>query len=92
MQRTYEKEGLAAVSVTLDEPRNQERAQRFLRSRRAAFTNLLLVDRPPELGHEFDFDSIPCIFVFDRAGRPRKFEGQFSFADVERLVRDYLKN
>jgi hypothetical protein len=91
MHRRYEKDGLAVVSVSVDQPRDQGTALRFLRSQKAAFPNLHLTELSPAMERVFDFHSIPCVFVFDRSGRPHKFEGEFTFQDVERLAQEYLK-
>jgi hypothetical protein len=96
MHKRYAKDGLEVMAVSLDDPRDpsaREAAVGFLRTARAGFPTYVLTGgmnaRPPE----FAFQSIPCVFVFDRAGNPpRKFDGGFDFGDVERVVRDYLKH
>jgi hypothetical protein len=97
MQRKYAKDGLAAVSVSLDNPDDKEARERivkFLRSKDADFTNLFL-DEPSELWSErLKIDLPPAVFVFDRDGRlARKFEGKtVDYAtQIEPLVVELLK-
>jgi len=95
MHKRYAKDGLEVVSVSLDDPGDpaaMENALRFLRSMRPGFPNFLLADRPPAMQQVFAFAFLPCVFVFDQAGQARKFEGDFAFGDVERVVRGYLKH
>jgi hypothetical protein len=96
MHKRYAKDGLAVVAVCLDDPtdsRARSAAVRFLRARPPEFPTLLLEDRPrAAMRREFNFDSLPCVLVYDRAGKRQKFEGGFEFGEVERLVREYLKN
>jgi hypothetical protein len=97
MQRKYAKDGVVAVSVSLDDPTDKdapERILKFLRAKDAKFTNLRL-DESSELWSErLKIDIPPAVFVFDREGRiAGKFEG--AKADyvkyVEPLVDELLK-
>ena len=97
MQRQYEKDGLVAVSVSLDDPGDKdarERILKFLRAKDAEFTNLFL-DEPSELWSErLKIDLPPAVFVFDRDGRiAGKFEGKMVSYEtqIEPLVEKLLK-
>jgi hypothetical protein len=97
MQRKYAKDGLVAVSVSLDDPADKEveaRILKFLRAKDAEFTNLHL-DESSELWSErLKIDLPPAVFVFDREGRlAGKFEGAKAdyAAYVEPLVVELLK-
>ena len=97
MQRKYASDGLAAVSVSLDDPADKEvreRIVKFLRAKDAEFTNLFL-DEPSELWSErLKIDLPPAVFVFDRDGRlAGKFEGkQVSYeTQIEPMVAELLK-
>jgi peroxiredoxin len=97
MQRKYGKDGFVAVSVSIDNPKDQaatEAALQFLRSKNAEFTNLLL-DEPFETWSEkLNSTLTPFIFVFDRDGRlAAKFEGKKANYDdeVEPKVIELLK-
>lgn len=98
MQRKYAKDGLVAVSVSLDDPKDPdapERVMTFLKSKGAAFTNLR-VDGPPDPWEDqVKIDGPPAVFVFDRDGRiAHKFEGQKQVKyeeNIEPVVKDLLK-
>jgi hypothetical protein len=97
MQRKYAKDGVVALSVSLDDPADKEvdaRILKFLRAKDADFTNLRL-DEPSELWTErLKIDLPPAVFVFDREGRlAGKFELEKANYEkyVEPLVDQLLK-
>jgi hypothetical protein len=97
MQRKYAKDGVVALSVSLDNPEDKEvreRILKFLRAKDAEFTNLYL-DESSELWSErLKIDLPPTVFVFDREGRiAGKFELEKANYEkyVEPLVDDLLK-
>jgi thiol-disulfide isomerase/thioredoxin len=94
MHQKYGPEGMAAISVSLDDPSQpgaQEKVLRFLKAQRASFTNLILNEKPEVWQEKFGFDGPPCVFVFDRQGEIKKqFKDEFSYADVEKLVKELL--
>ena len=97
MQRKYGKEGVVAISVSLDNPDDKEvdeRILKFLRAKDAEFTNLRL-DEPSELWSErLKIDIPPAVFVFDREGRiAGKFETEKANYEkyVDPLVEQLLK-
>lgn len=91
MQRKYA-DDLAAVSVSLDDPSDEEaidRAQRFLKAKNATFTNLILDEKPEFWQKKLGFDGPPAVFVYDRRGELKKvFKGAFTYEDIERLVKE----
>jgi hypothetical protein len=97
MQRKYAKDGLVAVSVSLDDPNDKEargRILKFLKARDAEFTNLFLDEAPDLWSERLKIDLPPAVFVFDRDGRiAGKFEGKkVSYeTQIEPLVADLLK-
>lgn len=102
MHHKYVAQGLTVVSVSLDEdadkPEVQEKALQFLKDKKAAFANLIL-DEPFEVWNKkLDFVSPPCVFVFDRQGRWRKFDAEAlagengeGDAKLEKLIVELLK-
>jgi thiol-disulfide isomerase/thioredoxin len=99
MHNKYAKDGLAAVSVSLDPPSNANRRKRvdeFLTRQKATFTNLVLDAPPAEYQKKLRFDGPPCIYVFDRTNRivgkyPINIEDGVDYAAVEKQVLDLLK-
>jgi thiol-disulfide isomerase/thioredoxin len=94
MQQKYATNGLAAISVSLDDPSQPgvtEKVLRFLRSQNASFTNLILDEKPEFWQDKLNFDGPPSVFVFDRQGNIKKqFKDEFSYAEVEALVKELL--
>ena len=97
MNRKYAKDGFAAVSVDLDDPKKTEATEsalQFLRSKNAEFTNLQL-DEPLEVwSDKLGSNLTPLIFVFDRDGRlAGKFEGKKAnyHEEIEPKVIELLK-
>src|SRR5262249_19798006 len=70
MQRKYA-DDLAAVSVSLDDPSDEEatnKVQRFLKAKNATFTNLILDEKPEFWQKKLGFDGPPAVLVYDRTG------------------------
>jgi hypothetical protein len=91
MHRKYAARGLAAVSVSLDDPKDRAKAQGFLEQQHAAFLNVLL-DADPEVWQErLKIGGPPCLYVFDRDNRYvlKQDEGE-DFAVVEKKVLELL--
>lgn len=93
MHKKYAADGLVAISVSLDELNDKDEALKFLQSKDATFTNLLLNDTVnwPDKLHFF---APPAYFVFNRQGKWVQFkgeEGPVDYAAMEKTVRDFLK-
>ena len=96
MHHKYAKEGLAVISVALDdihdkdEPDAQKNVVNFLRQKKAVFTNLLL-DEPLEFWSEkLRFTLAPCQYVFSRQGKWTQFKDVKEDV-VEKLVVELLR-
>ena len=93
MQNKYAKAGMAAISVSLDDPKDEKARQRvidFLRKQKATFTNLIL-DEKSEVGQEkLKFDGPPYVFVFSSDGKWKQFTSP-DYAEIEKYVADLLK-
>jgi hypothetical protein len=98
MHKKYAKDGLVALSVSLDplaeDPRAKDNVLKFLRSQEAAFTNLLL-DEPLDVwAKKLRFSFPPCYYVFSRQGRWTRFDPddeKFDQKEVEKLVVELLR-
>src|SRR5438105_14522164 len=95
MHKKYSKDGLAAVSVALDdlsEKGTKDKLVKFLNQHKATFTNLLL-DEPAEVWQEkLKIIAAPCVFVFNRDGSiAKKFIDEVKHEDVEKLVDELMK-
>jgi hypothetical protein len=72
MHRKYAKDGLVAVSVSLDNPSDlavRKRALTFLQKQEAAFLNVLLDEAPEVYETKLKIDGPPCIYIFNRENR-----------------------
>ncbi len=97
MHKKYAKDGLAVISVSLDDLEGTakekmevlEKVRGFLHAQGADFTNFLL-EEPVDLDKKFHFFAPPCYFVFDRRGRWYQFrgdeDGPVNYAAMEKLV------
>lgn len=99
MHKKYAAQGLVAISVALVSPgstsaEDQAAVLKFVRSQKAPFLNLYL-DEPDEVwSKKLRFDGPPSIYVFNREGRFKKFDGfdiEDGYANIEKLVVDWLK-
>jgi hypothetical protein len=96
MQRKYAKDGLVAISVSLDDPADEAaraRALKFLESKGATFTNLLLNEEPEAWQDKLSISGPPCLYFFDRANRWVKKVGENDTRDPaaeDRLVEQLL--
>jgi hypothetical protein len=86
---------MAAMSVSVDEAREQALALKFLQAEGAAFPNFRLDEELERWEKEWGIAGPPAVFVFDREGkRVGNFNNEsgtdFSYADVEKLVRQLL--
>ena len=72
LQRKYAKDGLAVVTVSVDDvtdPEVRERVKAFLQQQQATTRNLLLAEKPEVWIAKLKMNSIPSMFLFDREGR-----------------------
>jgi hypothetical protein len=104
MHRKYGKGGLAAVSVSLDDPGDKKargRVEEFLKRQKATCANYLLDAKPEEWQKKFKIDGPPAVAVYGRDGRLVKrwpvVDGKgepvedVNYAAVEKVVQGLLK-
>jgi hypothetical protein len=93
MHNKYGKNGLAAISVSLDDPKDEKARQRvidFLTKQKAAFTNLILDEASEVWQNKLKFDGPPCVFVFDREGMYKQYTAP-DYAEIEKYVAELMK-
>ena len=71
LHQKYVKDGLACVSVSVDEPDGTEAALKFLEKQNATFANYRIEEPDSVWQPRWRFKGVPAVFVFDRQGRPR---------------------
>jgi thiol-disulfide isomerase/thioredoxin len=93
MHQKYAKDGLVAVTVSVDEDANnpevQGEALKFLRQVKATFSNVILDEKPAFWQEKLRFDAVPCIYVFDRQGKWRQYKDS-TYAEIEKVVVELL--
>jgi thiol-disulfide isomerase/thioredoxin len=99
LERKYRDRGLAAISVSLDDPSEEPQVRDFLQKQDARFDNLLSkYGAGSESIDAFGLPGpVPCHRVYDRAGELRhefsvdpSAERQFTPADIEAAVTELL--
>ncbi len=99
MHRKYAKKGLAVISLSLDDASDKaavDEAEKFLKSRKAAFTNVLLNENFGEGFEKLNINAIPAVFVFGPDGKEvKRFtmddpNNQFTYDDVEKAIMSLL--
>ena len=93
MHNKYAKEGFAAISVSLDDPKDEAARQRvldFLRKQKATFTNLILDEKSEVWQEKLKFDGPPCVFVFNRDGKWKPYMMP-DYAEIEKYVAELMK-
>jgi hypothetical protein len=102
LHEKYAREGVVVISVSLDDPSEKDgkgdkarprtaTVLEFLQQRQAAFTNLILDENQDFWTQKFSFVGPPCLFVFNREGKWKRFKGDEPHRDAEQLVESYLK-
>jgi thiol-disulfide isomerase/thioredoxin len=99
MHRKYSGKGLAVVSLSLDDPSDKAavaEAEKFLKEKKAVFTNVLL-DEAFGVGFEkLNVNAIPAVFVYGPDGKEvKRFtmddpNNQFTYAEVEKALSELL--
>lgn len=95
LHREHKDQGLAAISVALDDPADDKaraRALKFLQAQQATFPNILLDEQPEVWQKKLEVDGPPVVYVFGRSGRlEKKFAGEVNYREIEELVLRLLK-
>jgi len=95
MHRKYAKQGLIAISVSVDDVGDKEaiaEVTKFLRQQKATFANFLLNETPEDWQKKLKIDAVPAIFVFNRAGQiEQKYLEVPKHEEIEKLVEQLLK-
>lgn len=90
----YAKEDVVAISVSLDEPEEKGKVEsvlKFLTTQKATFTNFIIDENQEFWQKEFHFIAPPCVYVFNREGKWKQFEGAEHYPEVEKYVNKCLK-
>ena len=97
MHKKYGKDGLAVISVAIEDqedPEAKNAALKVLKAKGATYTNLLLDESVKVWQDKLRFASTPCIYVFNRQGKWTQFKSDAEPIDheaVEKLVVQLLR-
>jgi len=95
LHRKYAAKGLAAVSVSLDDPTDEQArasAKGFLTEKQATISNFVLDEKIEFWQAKLKIDGPPCVFVFDRKGRlVKKYHDDVDYGEIDRIVADLLR-
>ena len=97
MRDKHAKDGLAVITVSLDEepqkPEVQQKVRKLLESKKAYdFINLILDEKLEFWQEKLKFDGPPSFYIFGRDGKLiKQFKDNFEFDEVEKLVDESIK-
>ena len=97
MHKKHAPQGMAVVTVALDDPTDRkakEAVLAYLKEQRATFTNVILDEKEEVWQEKLKILGPPCFYVFNREGKYRKFnvdEIDEDLTRVEKQVLDWLK-
>ena len=89
------KDGLVAISVSLDDPAGdgvKDKVLAFLQKQQAAMTNLILDEKPEVWQAKLKIDGPPLVVVFNREGgiEQRFHDKEVDYAVIEKLTAELL--
>lgn len=98
LHKAYPAEDVACVSMSFDyeglgsPEESQPPVLEFLKSQGATFDNFMSNEESDVLYQKFDLNSVPAVFVYDRAGKLReRFESEGAYEKVRALVAELVK-
>jgi thiol-disulfide isomerase/thioredoxin len=97
LHRKYAADGVACMSVSIDDAEDQAAALKFLKSKDATFANFLVVEEDSKWKKKWAIGGVPVVFVYGRDGKlAKRFENTdpdkpFTYdVDVSKFVKDLL--
>jgi hypothetical protein len=97
MHKTHAADGLAVITVSLDDDDGHAGALKYLQEQKATFTNLRLKNtdaNAKQYAEKLPADNPPTLLVFDRTGKQVKLwtasDKDFTPEAVEKLVKELL--
>ncbi len=96
LHRKYAADGVACMSVSIDDAEDQEAALKFLKSKGATFANFLVAEENSQWKKKWAIGGVPVVFVYGRDGKlAKRFDNsnpdsQFTYNDVTKFVEGLL--
>jgi len=97
LHQKYAAQGLVALTVATDDPRNEKvkaSLLKFLTAQKATMTNLIIEEPLEEWAPKVGLAKVPCVFVFNRAGKYRRFDAERieeGYGNIALQVAEFLK-
>ena len=91
LQEKFAGQGLVAISVSFDEPKDKAKVLKFLQEKKATFTNVILDESQDIWLPKFHIYGPPAVFVFNREGKWTLFKYERVYGQVEKLVAEQLR-
>jgi thiol-disulfide isomerase/thioredoxin len=86
---------VVAISVSVDDEEDADKALKFLRQQKATFENFLLVEPAEAYQKRYDFVAVPLVLVYGRDGSiARRFKSddeEFTYKDVRGFLQTLVK-
>jgi thiol-disulfide isomerase/thioredoxin len=98
LHEKFAKQGVACMSVSVDDADKRPKALEFLKKQGADFPNFVIDDKEGAWWDKWNIKGIPVVLVFSSDHKlVKKFDkddpdNQFTYADVEKLVVELLKS
>jgi thiol-disulfide isomerase/thioredoxin len=91
MHKQFAKDGLVAMSVCVDELKDQEASLKFLKKQQATFPNFLLDEPTDHWQDHWNIKAIPAVFLYRDGKKIAQFDyddpdNQFTYDDVEKAI------
>jgi hypothetical protein len=90
LHKDYADKGVVCISVSVDKPKDNDRAHTFLKDKGAEFPNYRIeADDSKVIEEKWDTDELPKIRVYDRDG---KLKGVYSdYKEVLPVVKELIE-
>jgi thiol-disulfide isomerase/thioredoxin len=98
LHRKHAENGVACVSVSIDEVEEKDSALKFLKDKNATFANFLVVEDDSKWKKKWAIGGIPVVLVYGQDGKlAKRFDNsnpdsQFTYSDVTRFVEGLVAN
>jgi thiol-disulfide isomerase/thioredoxin len=86
---------VVAISVSVDDEEEAEKALKFLQQQKATFENFLLVEPSEAYQKRFDFVAVPLVLIYGNDGsivkRFKSDDEEFTYKDVKAALKGLLR-
>jgi hypothetical protein len=96
MHKKHAKDGLVAITLSMDManklPNAEKNALKILQKQNVILTNLMINEDKKVLEEKLQYiGGLPMVYVFNRQGKWKLFEGEVNYDEIEKTVERFLK-